>query len=224
MIILLVRHGETDFNRNGKIQGSLDIPLNSIGNKQAIDLSNHLCNLKIDKILCSNLNRAKQTIEPFLKKKKDIQCQYFYELQENSVGSLSGLTWEEIKLKLKQEKKSLDDYGESKAEFIQRIMKFWKEKILPMKDHVSTLVIVTHGGYISTLVMQLLKQGLLYNPENIVTTEPPKNCSISIIQVFNNSHYDLLSYSYNTYLSSQEVVIGIDHKKIEDTHTDINYS
>ncbi|KAG5518730.1 hypothetical protein PMAC_002699 [Pneumocystis sp. 'macacae'] len=220
MLILFVRHGETDFNRNGRIQGSLDTSLNDVGYKQAIDVSNYLCTMKIDKILCSDLLRAKQTIEPFLRKKPNIHCQYFPELQENCMGTLSGLTWDEIKIKLKQEKTSLDDYGESKIEFIQRIMNFWENVILPMKGCVSTILVVTHGGYIATLVNQLSKLGFLNIPENIVITGSPKNCSISIINVFNKSSYELISYSDVTHLfCSEEMIVGMDYKKIENSDT-----
>ncbi|KAG4305505.1 hypothetical protein PORY_001061 [Pneumocystis oryctolagi] len=204
MLVILVRHGETDFNKNGRIQGSLNIPLNLTGNKQAIDLLKYLCTLKIDKVVCSNLERAKQTIEPFLKRNPHIPCQYFPELQENCMGSLNGLTWKEIKLKLKQEKTRIDDYGENKTEFIRRVVGFWKMEILPMKNDISTVLVVTHGGYIATLVLQLYKQGLLHIPQNITISGPPENCSISIINVYHDSFYELISYSDNTYLFSED--------------------
>lgn len=200
----------------------MDTSLNEVGKKQAIDLSNCLCTMKIDKVFCSNLIRAKQTIEPFLERKPDIPCQYFSELQENCMGTLSGLTWDEIKLKLKQEKTSLDDYGESKIEFIQRIMNFWENVILPMQGHISTILIVTHGGYIATLVNQLSKLGFLNVPKNIVITGSPKNCSISAINVSNKSSYELISYSDVMHLFySQEIIVGVDYKKIENSNLSI---
>ncbi|EMR10188.1 hypothetical protein PNEG_01461 [Pneumocystis murina B123] len=202
MRVILIRHGETDFNKNHRLQGSLDIPLNEKGKEQSLKLLKRLSTLEIDKIFCSNLIRARDTIEPFLKSKGNITCEYYEELQENCLGKLNGLTWEEINLKLKEENKTLDDYGENKKKFISRIMKFWKKKIIPIRNEISTLIVITHGGYIVTLVSHLVKLGFLDIPEGIKINGPPKNCSMSVIDIRDELLYDLLSYSDDIHLSS----------------------
>jgi broad specificity phosphatase PhoE len=64
--IYFVRHGETDWNREGRIQGQIDIPLNSTGHEQshrvARALKEHADGLKIDRLVVSPLTRARQTM------------------------------------------------------------------------------------------------------------------------------------------------------------------
>ena len=62
-MIYLVRHGQTDWNIEKKTQGHTDIPLNENGRKQAQILAQSISNLKIDRIISSDLLRAKETAE-----------------------------------------------------------------------------------------------------------------------------------------------------------------
>ncbi|KTW29820.1 hypothetical protein T552_01025 [Pneumocystis carinii B80] len=202
MLVILIRHGETDFNKNHRLHGDLDIPLNDKGKEQSLKLLKRLCTLKIEKVFCSNLIRAKDTIEPFLKDNGNIICEYYEELQENRLGELNGLTYEEIKIKLREENKTIDDYGENKKDFISRIMKFWNGKIISIRDEISTLVVVTHGGYIATLVSHLVRLGYLNVSKNIRIGGTPKNCSMTVINILGELDYDLLSYSDDIHLSS----------------------
>ncbi|MFV0498549.1 MAG: histidine phosphatase family protein [Bacilli bacterium] len=61
--IYLLRHGETDWNRIGRIQGIKDIPLNKNGLRQAKKMGKYLRKLRIDLIYTSPLKRAKETAE-----------------------------------------------------------------------------------------------------------------------------------------------------------------
>ena len=63
MEILLVRHGQTEWNLLTKVQGKADVELNEQGIKQAEETRNYLKNEKIDLILCSPLKRTMQTAE-----------------------------------------------------------------------------------------------------------------------------------------------------------------
>ena len=63
MEILLTRHGQTEWNLLGKVQGKADIELNKKGMQQAEETRYYLENEKIDLILCSPLKRAVQTAE-----------------------------------------------------------------------------------------------------------------------------------------------------------------
>lgn len=66
--IALVRHGQTDWNRVNRIQGWRDIPLNSEGEKQAVQTAEQLSKLKIDAVYSSPLRRALQTAEKIAEK------------------------------------------------------------------------------------------------------------------------------------------------------------
>ena len=75
MKIFLVRHGETDWNLKGKIQGNTDIELNKTGIKQAYELSNKMLekNYKFSKIYSSPQKRALQTAK-ILSENTNIEC------------------------------------------------------------------------------------------------------------------------------------------------------
>lgn len=70
--IYLVRHGETDYNRFGIIQGQLDTNLSELGVEQAKQVGNHLKNVKFDYVFSSDLNRASNTAQEII----NANCQF----------------------------------------------------------------------------------------------------------------------------------------------------
>ena len=66
MNILLVRHGETDWNRDGRYQGRTDIPLSATGRSQVESLAQRLAHIPIDVAIASPLSRAKSTAQAIL--------------------------------------------------------------------------------------------------------------------------------------------------------------
>ena len=74
MEVVLVRHGETDWNSDGRLMGQKDIPLNDKGREQAEVLRNKLANMSFDCCYSSPLSRAKETAEIICKGKCDIIC------------------------------------------------------------------------------------------------------------------------------------------------------
>ncbi|MEM9341389.1 MAG: histidine phosphatase family protein, partial [Bacteroidota bacterium] len=64
--IYLLRHGQTDYNKNGLVQGrGVDASLNDVGRKQATAASNHFKGLPIDRFFSSSLIRTHETLAPF---------------------------------------------------------------------------------------------------------------------------------------------------------------
>ena len=62
--LILIRHGETDWNRQHRFQGQIDVPLNDIGHEQARRLAARLEAEPIDVLLASDLQRAQATAAP----------------------------------------------------------------------------------------------------------------------------------------------------------------
>jgi len=61
--LYFARHGQTDWNRQGRTQGENDIPLNALGRRQARSLAEDLVDLPVEQIVCSSLQRARQSCE-----------------------------------------------------------------------------------------------------------------------------------------------------------------
>ena len=65
--LIVIRHGETDWNRQHRFQGQIDVPLNHIGLAQAERLGQRLADEPIDVLVCSDLQRARLTAEPLMR-------------------------------------------------------------------------------------------------------------------------------------------------------------
>jgi probable phosphoglycerate mutase len=93
--LLLVRHGETDWNREGRWQGHADVPLNELGRAQARELAQWMAGETIDVIVSSDLKRAHETAL-ILAEAKRLPVTTDPGLREIDVGRWSGLTPDEI--------------------------------------------------------------------------------------------------------------------------------
>ena len=93
---LLVRHGETNWNRDGRFQGQIDIPLNENGHRQAAQAGDFLIGVKIDAAVSSSMKRPKETAEGVLKHHADVMLETTEQLWEISHGEWEGLLESEI--------------------------------------------------------------------------------------------------------------------------------
>ncbi len=170
MKLLIVRHGQTDWNVEGKIQGIIDTELNATGIKQAELTRDKLQNEKIDVIISSPLKRAKKTAEIIASGRKiPIICDK--DIVERRFGKYEGL-------KLKHDdidivKRSGEIGVETDNEFLIRIRKFLKGIKKQYND--KTVLIVTHKG--TALGMCCYIDGLPICKENTSKYEID-NCSI----------------------------------------------
>jgi uncharacterized phosphatase len=92
--ICLVRHGQTDWNVQRKLQGKTDIPLNRVGRRQARECCNHLKESAWDVLISSPLVRAKETAE-IINEEIHLPIEEMEEFMERSFGDAEGLTMEE---------------------------------------------------------------------------------------------------------------------------------
>ena len=102
MLFYLVRHGQTDWNRAGKIQGTTDIPLNETGRQQAEQLatvlkerSGYPAETRIDAVYASPLARAFQTAE-ILAKEEKLPLRRLTGLRERDFGCWEGKSWQQV--------------------------------------------------------------------------------------------------------------------------------
>lgn len=149
----LVRHGETDWNTERRLQGQLDTPLNPTGLTQAEQLSDALqdAGLQFDAFYTSDLQRTRQTAAA-IAAACDIQPIATPALRERHFGCFQGLTYPEAQQQMPLEYdrfKSRDpayvpDNGESLQAFSQRIESFMQQ--VAEKHQGKTLLLVSHGG------------------------------------------------------------------------------
>ena len=95
--IFLIRHGETNWNKEGRFQGQIDIPLNNNGKEQAEKASQYLRDISFNKAFSSSMHRPYETAEIILQREKDIKIKKIDELIEISHGLCEGKLENEIK-------------------------------------------------------------------------------------------------------------------------------
>jgi broad specificity phosphatase PhoE len=109
-ILFLSRHGETDWNAEGRFQGHADVPLNDRGRAQARGLAHRLEATRIDAIYSSDLARSRETAE-IVADGRGLPVTALKELREVDVGEWSGLTREEIEARWPGRSQTWKDEG-----------------------------------------------------------------------------------------------------------------
>jgi broad specificity phosphatase PhoE len=145
MEILLTRHGKTDWNSLGKVQGRADIKLNKDGKKQAKKTKISLKNENIDLIICSPLLRAKETAK-IINEGRNIPIIYDEEILERDFGEFEGLNKEEFDFQgfWSYKKNYKYEKAENIKEFFDRVYSFLDRIKVEYKD--KRILIVAHGG------------------------------------------------------------------------------
>ena len=139
-MILVVRHGETEWNAINKVLGRTDIPLNNKGMEQAYELARSLKDLKIDIFLCSPLCRARQTADA-ISNETGIRYKIDDRLIEQDFGKFEGVNrFEGGYQEAKREYFARYPGGESYFDLAARVFPLLKEL------EGANALLVTHGG------------------------------------------------------------------------------
>ena len=101
-ILFLFRHGETDWNREGRLQGHTDTPLNAAGLAQAEALSERLRPHRLDAVVSSDLARALATGR-IVAEALGVPLVRDPDLREVQIGEAEGLLWQEVKTRFGEE-------------------------------------------------------------------------------------------------------------------------
>ena len=162
--LFLFRHGETAWNRGGRIQGHLDVPLAASGRAQALILKPHLGRLAIQAILSSDLCRAWETAE-LAQPHAGIRIFKDTRLRETFLGPIQGMTKDEIVRDFPESKRLMNHGvafpyltdeavqemgGETAAHVIARARAAVEEFLL--NSPFLTIGVSSHGGVIRRLL------------------------------------------------------------------------
>jgi len=202
--LILVRHGETEWNREGRCQGFSDVELNDNGRKQIMELAKSLRNEKISAVYSSDLKRAADTAKA-IAEYHNLPVRIEPGLREMYQGDLEGLTFVEIRERyadlLREWRENTESVrlpgGESLKEVQERA---WRviEKI-KNKHPKETVVTVSHNLTIITLLCKFADVGLKEFPK-FKLQAASKN-----LILFRNGHFRLDVINDITHLSRELV-------------------
>ena len=184
MKIFITRHGQTEWNSLGRLQGRKDIELNEVGKEQAMKIGKKIKDEKINIIITSPLKRARETAE-IINKQLNAEIVEDDRLMERCYGDLEGIT----KVELKEKKikypeindacnylKNINIFNmETMQDLCTRIYEFLDEITTKYKDE--NVLIVTHGSVSIPIKCYFIKYAL----EKIVDREKIKgleNCEV----------------------------------------------
>ncbi len=159
--IILIRHGETEWNSQKRMQGHSNSDLSSVGQAQIQALGQWMKNVPFDLIYSSDSLRAKQTAEAITQFSGN-ELQFDQRLREKNLGVFEGLTSEEarerhpevFRLFKTAGSKYVIDEGESTQQLQDRALEIVDE--IRIKHPEERVLLVTHGGFIRVVMKHSL--------------------------------------------------------------------
>lgn len=188
--VFIARHGETEFNRKGMLQGrGIDAPLNETGRSQAQQLANYLTKYEATSIISSSLARAWQTAS-FYEEKTDLSTQKNKDLDEMDFGDFEGVSMKDIASDLNDLQRGWESGnvtlkipgGESPKEVFGRADAAARSYINGADSQ--TVMLFVHGRLIRVLLSEWLGFGL----KNMHKVEH-KNGSVNHL-IFKNGSFE----------------------------------
>jgi len=186
--ICLVRHGETDWNVERRLQGTTDTPLNSTGVKQAQACSVYLASSSYDVLITSPLKRARQTAE-IINQQLHLPLQVMTEFKERHFGEAEGMSYEARRSlypdKNYPNQEEEDDFHERIMTGLQHVNQLYPDQ---------KVLLVSHGAVIKAILKTFSDQ------ENILENDRLMNGCISNIQ-FHNEKWNVKDFNRTAHLS-----------------------
>jgi 2,3-bisphosphoglycerate-dependent phosphoglycerate mutase len=163
--LVLLRHGESQWNLENRFTGWVDVPLSPRGIQEAKNAGEKLRSFKFDRAFTSVLARANETLRLALETigQSDIPIERDKALNERMYGELQGLNKAETARKYGEEqvkiwRRSYDvrpPGGESLKDTADRVLPYYDQKIKPFVLNGETILIAAHGNSLRALVMRL---------------------------------------------------------------------
>lgn len=159
--LLLVRHGQTEWNRLGRYQGQLDAPLNDTGRAQAAALARALRDTPIDVACSSDLSRAGETARIALQD-RDVEHHVDPQLREIALGPWEGLLIPEVRQRWPAQWQAWQDEpwavsiegGETLAQVQQRALACLQQLLAAHQG--KTILVVSHNAVVRVLLCDVL--------------------------------------------------------------------
>ena len=161
--LILVRHGETDWNKAGRFQGQIDIPLNENGRRQAAAARDFLKDIPIDRAWSSTLSRPTETAQIILEAHPDVPLTQIDGLVEIGHGVWEGKLeseiredWSELLDTWKRAPETVQmPEGETIQDVWARSVRSWGEIAAELKPE-ETVLVVAHDAVNKTILCDLL--------------------------------------------------------------------
>lgn len=182
--LILIRHGESEWNALGKWTGWTDVSITEEGARLSRELGQKLQNTHFDIVYDSKLKRTKETLDAVLEgaNRTDVERHESDAINERDYGVYTGMLKEEVRAEIGEEaylalRRGWDrpiDNGESLKDVYTRVLPFYLERIVPELQAGKNIVIVGHGNSLRAL----LKYVEDISDEDISSTEFGHNCAL----------------------------------------------
>lgn len=172
--LVLMRHGESQWNKENRFTGFTDVDLSENGEAEAIRAGESLRDIPFDIVFTSTLKRAYRTAEIALRG-RDVQTIRHDDLRERDYGDLTGLNKDETRAKFGDEqvqiwRRSYDvapPGGESLKDVVERVTPYYRAHIEPLLKSGKNVLIAAHGNTLRALLIVLGEN----TPEDIQNAE-----------------------------------------------------
>lgn len=187
MEIYILRHGQTVWNKEGRLQGSTDIMLNENGIEAAVSFGESIKDVHIDRIYSSPLKRAYDTA-CYIKGRKNIEIVKDKRIRELCFGAYEGRVMKEMEedenCPFRHFFCSPKDYkpgegGETLEELVLRATDFMKNEVEPLESKYERILIVAHGAMNKAILSYVRKKSI----EDFWYGGLQKNCNAVIVSL-----------------------------------------
>ncbi|WP_407279898.1 histidine phosphatase family protein [Aromatoleum evansii] len=200
--LCLVRHGETAWNAESRLQGHLDVPLNRTGEAQAAATAAGLATVHFAAVYSSDLQRARQTAAA-ITRDRAAAVEFHDHLRERNYGAFQGLTYAEaaarfpddyLRFKQRDPHFTFPGGGESLAAFAGRVEALLAD--LAASHRGEQILVVTHGGVLD-VVHRLAAGKALEAPRDFAIP----NAALNWIE-YDGTRWHLVSWADKRHLES----------------------
>ncbi len=173
--LILIRHGESQWNLENRFTGWVDVPLSPKGEQEAKAAGEKLRSYTFDKAFTSKLQRANNTLKIILEAsgQSHIPTEYDIALNERHYGALQGLNKAETAQKYGEEQVKIwrrsydvpppkdrtdlnpEGISESLKDTAARTLPYWEKKIVPEIKNGKNVIVAAHGNSLRSIVMHL---------------------------------------------------------------------